>query len=99
MILTRDEFFDAINKRVGENTDDESLKFIEDMTDTYNSLETDRNSDDWERKYKDLDAEWRERYRRRFFEGKEDIVDENREDVKDESEPSTFDELFEEREE
>ena len=99
MILTRDEFFDAINKRVGENTDDESLKFIEDMTDTYNSLETDRNGDDGENKDNDLAAEWRERYRRRFCEGKEDIVDENREDLKDESEPSTFDELFEEREE
>ena len=99
MVLTRDEFFAIINKRAGENTDDESLKFIEDMTDTYNSLVADRNIEEWEKKYNDLDAEWRERYRRRFFEGKEDIVDENREDVKDESEPSTFDELFEEREE
>lgn len=98
MVLTRDEFFEAINKRVGENTDDESLKFIEDMTDTYNSLGVDISVEEWEKKYNDLDAEWRERYRRRFFEGKEDIVDENREDVKDESEPSTFDELFEERE-
>lgn len=98
MVLTREEFFEAINKRVGENTDDESLKFIEDMTDTYNSLGVDRSIEEWEKKYNDLDAEWRERYRRRFFEGKEDIVDENREDVEDESEPSTFDELFEERE-
>ena len=98
MVLTRDEFFEAINKRVGENTDDESLKFIEDMTDTYNSLGIDRSIEEWEKKYNELDAEWRERYRRRFFDGKEDIVDENREDVKDESEPSTFDELFEERE-
>lgn len=99
MVLTRDEFFEAINKRVGRNTDDESLKFIEDMTDTYNSLAVDRSIEEWEKKYNDLDAVWRERYRRRFFEGKEDVVDENREDVKDESEPSTFDELFEEREE
>lgn len=99
MVLTRDEFFEAINKRVGINTDDESLKFIEDMTDTYNSLDVDGSIEEWEKKYNDLDAEWRERYRRRFFEGKEDIVDENREDVKDESEPTTFDELFEEREE
>lgn len=99
MVLTRDEFFEAINKRVGENTDDESLKFIEDMTDTYNSLVDDRSIEEWEKKYNDLDAEWRERYRRRFFEGKEDNVDENHEDVEDESEPSTFDELFEEREE
>lgn len=98
MVLTREEFFEAINKRVGENTDDESLKFIEDMTDTYNSLGADRSIEEWEKKYNDLDVEWRERYRRRFFEGKEDIVGENREVVEDESEPTTFDELFEERE-
>lgn len=67
MVLTRDEFFEAINKRVGENTDDESLKFIEDMTDTYNSLEADRSIEEWEKKYNDLDGEWRERYRRRFL--------------------------------
>lgn len=99
MILTRDEFFEAINKRVGENTDDESLKFIEDMTDTYNSLETDRNSDDWERKYNDLDAEWRERYRKRFFDGKEEIIEDQKEDIEEDSKPTTFEELFEEREE
>lgn len=98
MVLTRDEFFEAINKRVGENTDDESLKFIEDMTDTYNSLETDRNSDDWERKYNVLDAEWRERYRKRFFDGKEEIIEDQKKDIVEDGEPSTFDELFEERE-
>lgn len=98
MVLSRDEFFEAINKRVGESTDDESLKFIEDMTDTYNSLGIDRSTEDWEKKYNDLDAEWRERYRRRFFEGKEEIVDDQKEDVEEDGEPTTFDELFEERE-
>lgn len=49
MVLTRDEFFEAINKRVGRNTDDESLKFIEDMTDTYNSLDVDRSIEEWEK--------------------------------------------------
>ena len=98
MVLSRDEFFEVINKRVGENTDDDSLKFIEDMTDTYNSLESNKSGEDWEKKYNELDAEWRERYKKRFFNGKEEIVEENREDVEDESEPTTFDELFEERE-
>lgn len=98
MILTRDEFFEAINKRVGENTDDESLKFIEDMTDTYNAI-ADSGEEDWKKKYEELDSEWRERYRKRFFDGKDEIVDDQKEDIKEDSEPSTFDELFEEREE
>lgn len=98
MVLSREEFFEAINKRVGESTDDESLKFIEDMTDTYNSLGTNKSVEDWEKKYNDLDTEWRERYRKRFFEGKEEIVEDQKEDVEEDGEPTTFDELFEERE-
>ena len=59
-VLTRDEFFDRVQKIVGTDTSDDSLTFIEDMTDTYNNLDEKANGDgtDWEQRYKDLDEAW-----------------------------------------
>ena len=70
-ILNKDDFFNAINARVGTDTSDESIKFIEDMTDTYNHLEQGANSDaeDWKKKYEELDASWKNKYKARFFSG------------------------------
>lgn len=95
-VLTRDEFFDRVQKIVGTDTTDESLTFIEDMTDTYNSLDERANGDgtDWEQRYKDLDESWKEKYKKRFFSGSSSRVIE---DVKDEEEKKevTYDDLFE----
>ena len=68
-VLTRDEFFESIQSRVGTDTSDDALKFVEDMTDTYNTLEQSANGDgiDWKERYDQLDASWREKYRHRFF--------------------------------
>lgn len=70
-VLNRDDFFDRINKIVGTDTTDTTLAFIEDMTDTYNSLEknANNNSVDWEKKYNDLNNAWKEKYKKRFFTG------------------------------
>lgn len=70
-VLTRDEFFDRVQKVAGTDTSDETLTFIEDMTDTYNSLEEKANGDgaDWEQRYHDLDESWKEKYKKRFFTG------------------------------
>ena len=68
-VLTRDDFFDRVQKIVGTDTSDDSLTFIEDMTDTYNNLDEKANGDgtDWEQRYKDLDEAWKEKYKKRFF--------------------------------
>lgn len=70
-ILSRDDFFSAIESRVGTDTSNESIQFLEDMTDTYNSLEGRARGDgiDWEQRYHELDNSWRERYRHRFYDG------------------------------
>ena len=39
MILSKADFMKLVKERVGDDTSDESLKFIEDMNDTYNDLE------------------------------------------------------------
>lgn len=65
--LSRDEFFERINKIIGDSANEESTSFIEDMTDTYNALANDNNDNDWEKKYKENDEAWRKRYQERFF--------------------------------
>lgn len=110
-ILSKEDFFTAIKTRVGDDVSDDAMKFIEDITDTYNSLtETSEKGDgeDWKTKYEELDKSWREKYKARFFESgntnssnestAEKAKEEQAEDVKDDGENISFDELFEERE-
>ena len=99
--LEREEFFNRIRERIGDDTSDGTLKFMEDVTDTYNELEGRARGDgeDWKAKYEELDAEWRKRYRDRFFNTPEGAKEDQREDVKRDGEKTrTFEELFEERE-
>ena len=99
-IKTRDEIMEAIRKRIGEDTSDEAIALLEDVTDTFTDYET-RVADktDWKTKYDEMDASWRKKYMDRFS-GKtgEDIKEEQEEQIKEDSEPRTFDELFTERE-
>lgn len=99
--LEREEFFNRIRERIGDDTSDGALKFMEDITDTYDELEGRVRGDgeDWKAKYEELDAEWRKRYRDRFFNTPEGAKEDQEEDVKRDGEKTrTFEELFEERE-
>lgn len=103
-VKTRDEILAAIRSHLGDDTSDEALTIIEDIDDTFKDYET-RAGEDWKSKYGELDAQWRKRYRDRFFQKAdneettpEDVKDDNEEDLKEESEVKSFDELFEEKE-
>ena len=97
---TRDEIMEAIRKRIGEDTSDEAISLLEDVTDTFADYETKvADKTDWKTKYDEMDASWRKKYMDRFS-GKtgEEVKEEQEEQIKDDSEPKTFDELFTERE-
>lgn len=99
-IKTRDEIVEAVRKRIGEDTSDEAISLLEDVTDTFADYETKvADKTDWKTKYDEMDASWRKKYMDRFS-GKtgEEVKEEQEEQVKDDSEPRTFDELFTERE-
>lgn len=71
-ILNREEFFARLEDRIKGDATDEAIKFLEDMSDTYNDMErkiNTTNNEEWERKYKELDDSWKKRYRHRFFSG------------------------------
>lgn len=95
-VLTRDEFFDRVQKIVGTDTSDDTLTFIEDMTDTYNNLEDKAKVDgaDWERRYHELDESWKEKYKRRFFTGDSVRVAEDEKKLEDKY-GVDYDDLFE----
>lgn len=99
-VKTIDEIMEAIRKRIGEDTSDEAISLLEDVTDTLEDYETKvADKTDWKTKYDEMDASWRKKYMDRFS-GKtgEEVKEEQEEQIKDDSEPRTFDELFTERE-
>ncbi len=99
-ILNRDEFIERVQRLVGERDDDETIKVIEDFTDTYDDYERSKEStdDDWKSKYDELDNEWRRKYKERFFTTGEKIIRDQTENIKDDGRVRSYDELFEERE-
>lgn len=96
-ILTKEDLLNAIKNRIGEDTSDEAIKFIEDTTDTLNDFESKAKGDgtDWKQKYEENDAEWRKKYRDRFFDPDSDKEDNPLKNTQnEETKPKTFDDLF-----
>lgn len=93
-VRTKEEILNTIKGIIGENTDDNYLELLEDITDTldnYDGLNADNT--DWKTKYEENDKEWRQKYKDRFFSRQ---VEEDNELDNEEPEPVkiTFDDLF-----
>lgn len=65
-VRTVEEIMETLRTRVGEDTSDDALSFIEDVQDTLDSL-SNADNENWKQKYEDNDAQWRQKYRDRFF--------------------------------
>lgn len=96
-VRNKEEILEAIKTRVGEQTDDETISFLEDVSDTFTDLETRTNGDgeDWKTKYEENDKMWRERYTARFF-SKEPEPDPKPEPEPEPEVKKTFSDLFKE---
>lgn len=94
-ILKKDEIMQSIRDRIGADTSDEALAFIENIEDTLNDYENKTKNDgiNWKEKYEQNDAEWRTRYRERFFSGS---PVEEQEEPNDTPKRLTFEQLFKE---
>lgn len=94
-VKTREEILEELRARVGEQTDDETIAFLEDVTDTLSDLETKAKGDgtDWKTKYEENDAEWRKKYTERFYSSGPDS-DPEPPNTDDTPKPKTFAELF-----
>ena len=95
-IKTRDELLESYKGIIGESTDDATIAFLEDITDTFSDLETKAKGDgvDWKSKYEENDKEWRSKYTERFFSN--EPKDPDPESDPEPEKPMTFDDLFKE---
>ena len=115
--LTKKEILDKAKTIIGDRTDDDALGFLEDINDTI----SEGGEDDWKAKYdaeveakKQLDQEWRTKYKERFFSADSSQLDKDKtnpanvdkdkpseddEDAKlEQANKVTFDDLFKEKE-
>lgn len=103
MILKKDEFMEKLKILTEGKTDDETLKIIEDFNDTINAVNTDSEEveavkEEYEQKLVDLDTSWREKYKDAFFNGAEEIKEDEKdpEEPEEKEEPETYEDLFNE---
>lgn len=96
-VRTREEIMESIRTRIGDSTEDEDIAFLEDISDTFDDMESraSGDSEDWKTKYEENDKEWRRKYTERFFSKGEDPEDPEAPE-EEEEEPKTFEDLFEE---
>ena len=85
---------------IGDRTDDDALALIERVSELESqSIEDLKNKiTELEGQMKQLDEDWRKRYRDRFYEGEKEIEDEPEEEAgnEEEAESVSIDDLFEE---
>ena len=94
-VKTREEIIESVKAIVGEQNDDVTIAFLEDVTDTLSDLETKAKGDgtDWKTKYEENDAKWREKYTERFYSSDPD-PDPDPPKPDDTTKPKTFAGLF-----
>lgn len=88
-IKTKDELLEAVKTRLGDASDDETLAFLEDFSDTIDSMS---EGAEWQAKYEENDRAWRQKYHDRFFSSDDGEPDPEQEP----DEKSTFEDLFKE---
>ena len=63
--IKKADWLDKFSKFIGDDTSEEAIELIEDVSDSWDE----GDGEDWKAKYDQLDAEWKKRYRDRFFDG------------------------------
>ena len=97
MIKSKEELLATVSARREGDTSDEAISLFEDLSDTLKDMETKANGDgtDWKAKYEQNDAEWRKKYKERFFNSSaNEDCNENCNDGEEPPTKRTFDDLF-----
>ena len=101
-VLSRDELLEKTRALLGERTDDEAITFIEDVTDTYDSISGAKSGyteEEVTAKVNEVEEKWRKKYRDRFFgNGGDDDDDDEPDDGNTNTEEVTIDDLFDKKE-
>ena len=71
-VKTKDEIIASLKVKLGDDTSDEVITILEDVSDTFSDYESRiSESGDWKEKYEALDSDWRKRYTERFYSNEE----------------------------
>lgn len=94
-VKSKTEILDAIKEKFGDDTSDSTLSFLEDVSDTFEDLESkSKDSTDWKTKYEENDKAWRQKYHDRFFNNGDNDNDNDNDDNDEGDAPKSFDDLF-----
>lgn len=98
MKLKREELLEKVKNYVGDRTDDESIEIIEDISDSFEESESaeevEKIKTEYETKLANLDTEWREKYKARFFSKDENEDNEENEEEEEVEEKTDYSDLF-----
>lgn len=102
--MTLEEFIKIVHDFIGDDTSERALKFVDDVTNAFNSAVNSDNSDNenWHKKYDELNESWRKKYMHRFFNGDVnfDTNDVDEEEIRETTaETITTEDLFDDKEE
>lgn len=94
-VKSKDEILESIKSKLQEDSSDEALSLLEDVSDTMDAYEAQvKDSTDWKAEAQRIDADWRQKYKERFFSGPTEddkVIEESFEEKK-----LTYEELFKE---
>lgn len=95
-VVNREELMNKLKARIGDDTSDEAIQLLEDVSDTLTDYEEKVKGDgtDWKAESERIDKEWRERYIARFN-GAEQVEEEPLV-PKEEPKNYTYENLFKE---
>lgn len=94
MVRTKEEILNLVKDIINDDTSDSALSLVEDLSDTLDNVKS-SDETDWKTKYEENDAQWRQRYRDRFFSKPAQEEEETDDPVPEETnEPKTFSDLF-----
>lgn len=102
MVKSKEELIEEIRTVVGDDTSDNVIALIENVSDTIAELET-TDGEEWKQKFEENDKMWREKYISRFTEGEAEPTEPTEPTTEpttdDEEKEKTFEDLFEEEKE
>lgn len=100
-IRTKEEIIASIKNRFGDDTSDETIALLEDISDT---LDTTKDGIEWKQKFEENDRQWREKYTSRFYDTgaeekpKPDSKPDDKDPEDEKASTVTFNDLFTEKE-
>ena len=93
-VKNKEEILEQLKEKFGDDTSDEALGILEDITDTIDDLTEKGKPDgiDWKAKCEETENAWRQKYHDRFFSAEEP----KEKDPVEEEKPLTYEALFNE---